>query len=472
MTHIDTLARFLTESFRHLRPGMSLLGLWGTMQQNKRLEVFAKFDSNTSGAACIATDVASRGLDFKNIDWVLQLDCPAEVDDYIHRVGRTARMNRKGEAALVLTPSQEKPMLERLKKAKIIPEQLQVAKKEVLDISKKMQSTIIQFSKLKEYAQRSFVSYIRSIYLMKYKDVFNVESIDFAALARSYGLADAPRVRFLKNAQKTKEPKEKTSKNEKSTKELVAALLKQRPEESDDEAIESDVEEKVDFEAGSEENAEESDNDVLKVSRTDVFNVLKKPGPDEPVACRQPKTKKVSKREIIKKALRGNTAEMQANKKVFDDEESEEEEPEIVAKPAAQEGPQEESKAFDIDAAKKELRARRAADKKELKEFRKAKKEALEANKRGRKVGSDEELDLGRGSDEDGSDGGVVGDTSWLVDPDNEELRQDRIEQGFLNEDDSEFEEPEFEKVTKKTRKRKRESIEDTEAKALKLLGL
>lgn len=78
-------ARFLTESFRHLRPGISLGGLWGTQKQTKRLEVFQKFDEKKQGAALIATDVASRGLDFADVDWVLQLDCPNSVDDYIHR---------------------------------------------------------------------------------------------------------------------------------------------------------------------------------------------------------------------------------------------------------------------------------------------------------------------------------------------------------------------------------------------------
>lgn len=33
----------------------------------------------------IATDVASRGLDFSDVDWVVQVDCPASVEDYIHR---------------------------------------------------------------------------------------------------------------------------------------------------------------------------------------------------------------------------------------------------------------------------------------------------------------------------------------------------------------------------------------------------
>ncbi|VDK25579.1 unnamed protein product, partial [Anisakis simplex] len=69
-------ARFFTEALCHLRPGTSLMGLWGTMKQSKRLEVFHKFNRKVNSAAMIATDVASRGLDFARVDCVLQLDCP------------------------------------------------------------------------------------------------------------------------------------------------------------------------------------------------------------------------------------------------------------------------------------------------------------------------------------------------------------------------------------------------------------
>ncbi|KAJ1367994.1 hypothetical protein KIN20_029038 [Parelaphostrongylus tenuis] len=75
-------ARFLTGAFCHLRPGLPVMGLWGTMNQKKRVEVFPK------AAVMIATDVASRGLDFSGVDWVVQVDCPASAEDYIHRVGR------------------------------------------------------------------------------------------------------------------------------------------------------------------------------------------------------------------------------------------------------------------------------------------------------------------------------------------------------------------------------------------------
>jgi superfamily II DNA/RNA helicase len=55
------------------------------MKQTKRIECFQKFHSNKDGAVMIATDLASRGLDFEGLDCVLQFDCPSSVDDYIHR---------------------------------------------------------------------------------------------------------------------------------------------------------------------------------------------------------------------------------------------------------------------------------------------------------------------------------------------------------------------------------------------------
>ena len=55
-----------------------------------------------------ATDVASRGLDFPGVNWVVQMDCPEDVDTYIHRAGRTARYEDGGEALLMLTLNEEK----------------------------------------------------------------------------------------------------------------------------------------------------------------------------------------------------------------------------------------------------------------------------------------------------------------------------------------------------------------------------
>ena len=46
----------------------------------------------------IATDLASRGLDIPDVEAVINYDCPENIDDYVHRIGRTGRAGRKGRA--------------------------------------------------------------------------------------------------------------------------------------------------------------------------------------------------------------------------------------------------------------------------------------------------------------------------------------------------------------------------------------
>jgi ATP-dependent RNA helicase DDX10/DBP4 len=82
--------RFVYESFRKLRPGTPLRCLHGGMKQGKRLGVFEAFNAPSSGGGggvLFATDIAARGLDFPDVDWVVQADCPEDVAAYIHRYG-------------------------------------------------------------------------------------------------------------------------------------------------------------------------------------------------------------------------------------------------------------------------------------------------------------------------------------------------------------------------------------------------
>jgi len=63
--------------------------------------------------------------DFPAVDWVLQLDCPEDVDTYVHRAGRTARYSSSGEALLVLLPSEEEAMIENLTSRRVPIEKIQ-----------------------------------------------------------------------------------------------------------------------------------------------------------------------------------------------------------------------------------------------------------------------------------------------------------------------------------------------------------
>nr|XP_034970312.1 probable ATP-dependent RNA helicase DDX10 isoform X2 [Zootoca vivipara] len=193
--------QYLFRVFCRLRPGLPILALHGKQQQMKRMEVYTDFVRKKS-AVLFATDLAARGLDFPAVNWVIQFDCPEDANTYIHRVGRTARYKEGGEALLVLLSSEEKGMMQQLSQKKVPINNIKINPEKLMDIQKKMQSFLAQDQELKERAQRCFVSYLRSVYLMKNKEVFDVFKLPIAEYALSLGLAVAPRVRFLQKLQK------------------------------------------------------------------------------------------------------------------------------------------------------------------------------------------------------------------------------------------------------------------------------
>lgn len=56
----------------------------------------------------VATDVASRGLDVKDITFVINLDFPKVIEDYIHRIGRTGRAGAFGTSISFLNPDEDR----------------------------------------------------------------------------------------------------------------------------------------------------------------------------------------------------------------------------------------------------------------------------------------------------------------------------------------------------------------------------
>ena len=69
--------------------------LHSKLQHNERVSNLARFRASAA-RVLVATDVASRGLDIPNVDLVINYDLPRDPDDYVHRVGRTARAGKKG----------------------------------------------------------------------------------------------------------------------------------------------------------------------------------------------------------------------------------------------------------------------------------------------------------------------------------------------------------------------------------------
>lgn len=85
--------------------GVSVYRLHGDLEQHIRTSTFSTFSEASSGVL-LCTDVAARGLDLPNVDCIIQYDPPTDMKDYVHRVGRTARLGKAGEARLFLLPSE------------------------------------------------------------------------------------------------------------------------------------------------------------------------------------------------------------------------------------------------------------------------------------------------------------------------------------------------------------------------------
>jgi ATP-dependent RNA helicase RhlB len=77
--------------------GINALAISGDVPQNKRLSMLRRFQSGEL-PVLIGTDVASRGLHIPDVHYVINYDLPQDAEDYVHRIGRTARAGAAGDA--------------------------------------------------------------------------------------------------------------------------------------------------------------------------------------------------------------------------------------------------------------------------------------------------------------------------------------------------------------------------------------
>ena len=77
--------------------GFSCSAIHSDLEQHERIAVLNDF-KNRKIQILVATDIVSRGIDIDSIDLVINYDVPADAEDYVHRVGRTARAEMTGVA--------------------------------------------------------------------------------------------------------------------------------------------------------------------------------------------------------------------------------------------------------------------------------------------------------------------------------------------------------------------------------------
>ena len=96
------------------RAGFRATSLHSNRTQGQRQAALGGFKSGHY-QVMVATDIAARGLDVENISHVINFDMPATADDYIHRIGRTGRAERSGDAFTLVT-ADDKDVIRALEK--------------------------------------------------------------------------------------------------------------------------------------------------------------------------------------------------------------------------------------------------------------------------------------------------------------------------------------------------------------------
>jgi len=110
------------------RDGLKTTALHGDKSQDERLKSLDAFKRGEVDLL-VATDVAARGLDIKDVPAVFNYDVPFNPEDYVHRIGRTGRAGASGLAVTLVTRGDQRSLseLEKLLKQKIEPEPLTYA---------------------------------------------------------------------------------------------------------------------------------------------------------------------------------------------------------------------------------------------------------------------------------------------------------------------------------------------------------
>ncbi|XP_074071116.1 ATP-dependent RNA helicase DDX18 [Macrotis lagotis] len=182
---------------------LPVMAIHGKQKQNKRTTTFFQFCNADSGIL-LCTDVAARGLDIPEVDWIVQYDPPDDPKEYIHRVGRTARgINGRGHALLILRP-EELGFLRYLKQAKVPLSEFEFSWSKISDIQSQLEKLIEKNYFLHKSAQEAYKSYVRAYDSHSLKQIYNVNSLNLPQVALSFGFKVPPFVDLNLNSSQGK----------------------------------------------------------------------------------------------------------------------------------------------------------------------------------------------------------------------------------------------------------------------------
>ncbi|NWS10072.1 DDX31 helicase, partial [Pachyramphus minor] len=228
--YYDLLVKVLAGGPQLEQPGHSspssvslqFLRLHGDMEQEERTEVFQEFLKSKTGVL-LCTDVAARGLDLPQVTWIVQCNAPASPAEYIHRIGRTARIGCHGNSLLVLAPSEagyvsllasHKINVSEMKMEKVLTSLMkddrfklhrpgrkkscgtnpQEVRERATVLQTKFENHVHSSEGTVRWAKKALQSFLcaYTTYPRNLKHIFHIKSLHLGHVAKSFGLRDAP----------------------------------------------------------------------------------------------------------------------------------------------------------------------------------------------------------------------------------------------------------------------------------------
>ncbi|KAJ6234512.1 atp-dependent RNA helicase ddx18 [Anaeramoeba flamelloides] len=194
--------------------------LHGKQKQRERTKTYHDFVKASKGVL-LCTNIAARGLDIPQVDWIIQVDPPSNPREYIHRVGRTARAGKHGKAVLLLLEF-ETDFLKYLRAAKIPLNEYEIPESKIENVQKQLEVILDRNYNLRMSAIDAYRSYFNSYDSHVLKKIFDINKLSREKIAQSFGLTFVPSVNLasLKNKKNmgSKKNRTKTKKKRKKTK--------------------------------------------------------------------------------------------------------------------------------------------------------------------------------------------------------------------------------------------------------------
>jgi len=172
---------------------LPVMCIHGKQKQTKRTTTFFQY-CNADAGILLCTDVAARGLDIPDVDWIVQFDPPDDPKEYIHRVGRTARgEGGKGHALMILRP-EELGFLRYLKQASVPLNEFEFSWSKVSNIQPQLEKLISKNYFLNISAKEAYKAYVRAYESHSLKHIYDVHNLCLKSVGNSFGFVVPPHI--------------------------------------------------------------------------------------------------------------------------------------------------------------------------------------------------------------------------------------------------------------------------------------